>query len=1262
MSFRSIFRLLSVLLLLPCTTNLHAQEDGTQWVHSLTVKMGRTFPTDSLRVWMEYPQYAPMLPADTLFLHKAGFMPQKDVLFHINYGLSRGETIADISYIPVIKRGGKWLRITDFDIKHALTGAKLSMAVRRMMRAAQAAEQNARYASTSVLSSGKWVKIGVQKEGIYQISDAFLRKAGFSDPSKVRLFGYGGRLLPEKFSFTGDDALIDDLCEVPLFRRDGSSLFFAEGLLRWNSNGRPALNTFSSYSCYFLTEGDSPATLSTLDAPQAESTAINTIEARALAGGDGTYIWYGGGRDFYDTNDLRSSGHTFRLSLPGCQDTTVSVRYDISAQSATTTSTATIYQTGLASGQKRVAQATISKIGEGETARGYRGAFTATVSGDEARFLVSCTNTSHLGHLACQYKQRLSTDCTTSSFTAGTEGATDLYIAAATATTRVLQLQTPAAQAALLPGTLQGTTYIARATDGTQRFILLDTETAYPEPTLIGDVSNQNLHGDGAADMVIIIPASGKLAEQAERLAETHRVKDGLKVNVVRADLLYNEFSSGTPDATAYRRYLKMLYDRAAANGEAAPRYLLLFGDCAYDNRMITQEWKNSSPDDYLLAYERNDQEDYQNSGYSIGTLHSYVTDDYFALLDDGEGGNLKTDKPDLGVGRFVCHTAEKAKWLTDRAIEYMGNASTGAWKNRIWAIADVGDNNLHMNDAEAVIKQVGKSANEAMLLRRIYPDAYDITQEAKGATYPEATAKLKRAMQQGALIFNYNGHGSADRLSHNFLLYKEEMAANSSTARPLWLFASCEITPYDQDVEDLGRNALFATDGPAIAVVCAARSVYSNYNRTLNIGLMKYLFSRDSNGLRYKMGDAMRLTKAELMSGLSGGSTIGTDQTINKLKYVLLGDPALTLRYPEPGITIDSINGQAVAADADGSGLTNQSIGGVVRFSGYVNADTLAHTPDTSFNGTLTATMFTPKQTITCKAYGSRTALSYSDYTRTFFEGSVKVTGGRFTVETMVPRGISSSTDPALLSLYAVNDDASAELHGCFSRFCLNGTAGQEETDTLGPDIYVYLNTPDFPDGGTVSTEATFYASVSDSTALSMVSGNLGHDMELWMDSDPSTTATLNDYFTFDYDSYRKGLVEYPLSSLTPGRHTLSFRAWDAMDNSSTATLSFTVVEGEVSTFDVTAVRASASSTAVRFITTFTANAAAAENVTTEVYSIEGRRLWHRSAQIPAGTGYATFDWNATDYAGTPLTKGVYLYRSQVGGRKTGTKKIIML
>lgn len=1215
-------------------------------------RVGRLLPTDSIHIYMEYPEYEPLSREEIKALKEGGVAyPDDKVHYHISSTLSRGETLIEASFLPIVQRNGQWQKIVRYELKYRLVGSTTSPVVRSAVKRMQQLTAASRYASHSVLATGKWVKIRVGAEGIYQLTDSELSKMGFSDPARVKLYGYGGRLIEEKFSFDGAHGLIDDLNEVPLYRRKGSVLFFAEGLTRWSAT-RFSPNTYSSYSYYFLTEGDAPASFPSLSAPSATGQTIDRVQAYALADKD-EYTWYGGGRDFYFNSDTRG-GHTVQLSLPGHVGGARTVYYDVSAQSSVGTTSVSVVQAPDAAASDPVSvTANITKVGEGETARGYRGSFTAVLD-ENAKFTITTSNTGHLNYLYCPYIQYLSTAYTTASFTADTYGIVNLSVADANTNTRVWQLGSAISTVSELPGVLQGSTYTARAADGTARFVLVNISKDYPSPEVVGEIPNQDLHADGSYDYVIIVPASGTLTSEAERLAEAHRSRRGVRVKVVRADQLYNEFSSGTPDASAYRRYLKMLYDRATAEADM-PRYLLLFGDCVYDNRMLTAAWRKYSPDDYLLAYERNDQENYMNSGYAIGTLHSYVTDDYYGFLDDGEGSDIRREKIDLGIGRFVCHTEEKAKWLVDRAIDYMDNKHVGSWKNKMWAVADVGDNNLHMEDAQYVSEQLDKSAPEALLLRRVFPDAYASTQEARGITYPAATAKLKTAMQQGALILNYNGHGSPDRLSHYFLLDKEDLTANVSTSRPLWMFASCEITPYDQDVTDIGRNALFAPNAPAVAVVCAARSVYANYNRSLNAGMIKYAFSKSAGGERYTLGDALRLTKEELLSGTT--SNIGTDATINKLKYVLMGDPALALQYPDPGITVDSINGIPVTPDAN----VALPIGSVARFSGYVNADTSAVAPDITFTGTLTGTILSPLESIVCKGYGSNNALTYKDYNKTLFEGAVNVEKGRFTISFVVPRGIKMSASQALLSLYAVSSDAKREYNGHYGGFCLNGSSASEQADTLGPDIYLYLDTPDFPNGGEVSASPTFYASLSDSSGISMISGTMGHDMELWMDGDANSLVTLNDYFTFDYGSYSKGLVEYPLSSLSPGRHKLSFRAWDVYDNPTTATLDFIVSDNPSSGFDVLASRESASSRATRFITSLPSVTEFPVDVTTEIYDITGVRVWHTTATISSGARYTACDWDGTDYGGVHLSPGVYLYRSLKGNEKTSTKKLLI-
>ena len=288
-----------------------------------------------------------------------------------------------------------------------------------------------------------------------------------------------------------------------------------------------------------------------------------------------------------------------------------------------------------------------------------------------------------------------------------------------------------------------------------------DLTTTFPTPSLVGTITNQDHHADTAADMVIIIPTSGKYLEQAQRLADFHEKHDSLRVRIVKADELYNEFSSGTPDANAYRRYLKMLYDRAATDADL-PRYLLLFGRGVWDNRMLTSDCRTLNADDYLLCHE---------SENSFNAVLCYVDDSFFTRLDDGEGGNPMTkDMDDIAVGRFPVTSVEEAKTMVDKTIAYAENSNAGAWQNELMFMGDDGNNNLHMNDENDNANYI-EALHPEYVLKKVMWDAYTEQASATGHSYPEVSAIIKRQQQNGALIMDYAGHGSATLIAHEGVL-----------------------------------------------------------------------------------------------------------------------------------------------------------------------------------------------------------------------------------------------------------------------------------------------------------------------------------------------------------------------------------------------------------------------------------------------------------------------------------------------------------
>ena len=1032
--------------------------------------------------------------------------------------------------------------------------------------------------TSSVLATGRWAKIRVAETGVHQLTDDLIRQAGFSDINKVKVYGYGGNLQPEKLT---QDYLqqTDDLQEVEQCVVGGRRLFYAKGPVSWSSNSATVRtrNPYSDYGYYFLTEGD-PLTVSEEDFlascyPQAD-------DYHVLYESDG-YAWFQGGRNLYETTPINAgSSKTYRL------------------ESAATGTTAQLSVTASAG--------VTSVVG------------------------VSC-NGQDLGTI--------------------TINVSPTYYEKGHATNRVFNLSDVQSTNEVTLTTQSGgpvrLDFISLTLASAKAAPSLGSD-ALPVPEYVYNITNQNLHGDSAVDMVIIIPTSQTLRPQAERLAEFHRERDGLRVRIVPADELYNEFSSGTPDATAYKRYLKMLYDRAETDADR-PRYLLLFGDCAWDNRMLTSDWRMASPDDYLLCYE---------SENSFSETYCYVSDEFFCLLDDGEAlttGNYPYESPaglaDMAVGRFPVTTESDAKVMVDKVIGYAENRNAGAWQNTLVFMGDDGNGNAHMRDVnDAAIETAQR--HPGYQIRKVMWDAYTRETSSTGNSYPEVSKLVKQYQQQGALVMDYAGHGRADQVSHENVLRLADFQQFSNQNLPLWITASCDIMPYDGSTATIGETAVLNSKGGAIAFYGTARTVFVTQNKVMNMAFLRHVLTVE-DGKTITLGEAQRRAKNEMISKR-------LDTSVNMLQYQLLGDPALSLNLPTAALVIDSING--IATDGTATQQAQLRAGSIARVVGHV-----ADAPD--FSGIVNATVRDSEETIVCKLNntdkdGAQSPFTYTDRTKTLFNGSDSVRNGRFEISFAVPMDINYSDASGLINVHAVANDHQLMAHGANDRFLVGGSAAAGN-DSIGPSIYCYLNSPSFVNGGNVNTTPYFVAELNDQDGINTSGNGIGHDLELIIDGEMSKTYVLNDNFQFDFGSYTSGSTYYNIPELAPGRHTLLFRAWDVLNNSSTAQLSFNVVKGLApQLFSV-----SCTQNPARNSTTFIINhdrTGSTMDVTLDIFDTSGRQLWRHEESGISTDGAYTLPWNLTVDGGQRLQTGVYLYRVSVacdGSKKTSkAKKLVII
>ena len=1170
--------------------NLTAQDvrvDSVIPVFSHTESLPSAFSDSTYTFEIAYPEYVDMPAADVANYRRISAVPppaSPAVETSVVFDRKRPSLLA--SFCPVVCRRGKWQVLASFMLRRVAspkTGAGEGSVVSRIARlnspygpaALSAADASAvapadRYAAQSVLRSGRWAKIRVPQTGIYQLTDAVVRQAGFSDPSRVKVYGYGGNLISEVLN--ADDLVNgDDLKEVPTCSIGGRRLFYGCGPVSWTANGtsRRTRNPYSDYGYYFLTESDGEP-LSVDSAAFVGSFYPSPDWYHDIHEVDG-YSYFQGGRNLFDSRET-AVGDSIVLSFDAPEDATA--------------------------GSLTVAVASSGSATVSVSVNGVRAGTLNIRSGDTS------------------YKHGFQ-NSNTFAFVPGGSGAAQKVVVAVSG------------------GNPVRLDFASVAWNRPHRLPDLSSAT-FAAPEYVYNITNQNHHADPQADMVIIIPTSQKLLAQAQRLKKLHEDHDAMRVNIVPADELFNEFSSGTPDASAYRRYLKMLYDRASGEADQ-PKYLLLFGGSVWDNRLKTPACSGLSADDLLLAYEGEE---------SFDARSSVVDDGFYTMLDDGEGARpLTVDKFDVAVGRIPVTAVADAKAVVDKVERYVTDATGGPWLNTIFFMGDDGDKNEHMNNANTVADQV-IAAHPAYLVKKTMWDAYKRESSASGYTYPEVSKAIIQQQQQGALIMNYVGHGSEWQFSHENVLHINDFSTFTNTNLPLWATIGCDFAPFDRLADNIGMKALLNSVGGAVAVLGTTRTVTSNYNHRLNSAFMRHVLTFGDDGKPIAVGEALRRARNE-----SDNDNLST----NSRQYVLLGDPAMPLNLPTATAVIDSIDGIRVG---DGSRQIQMKAGALVTVKGHID-----NMPD--FEGEVTLLVRDSRETVTCRdnADDVDTPFTYTDRTKTIYSGKNRVAGGQFGFTFAVPKDINYSDESGLVTAWAISDDHSSIAHGYSDAFTVGGSA-IAANDSIGPSIFCYLNSPSFQNGGSVNPTPYFVAEVNDRDGINASGSGIGHDMQLVVDGMADMTYSLNDNFAFDFGSYTSGSTYYNLPELSEGEHTLVFRAWDIQNNMSQAQLRFNVAKSLKPSFSIACTDnpASASTTFV-----ITHDRAGSElDVTVEVFDTSGRMLWsHSESGTSAGSSY-TVDWDLTASNGSRLQPGVYLYRVKLGSdsavRTSKAKKLIVV
>lgn len=1112
---------------------------------------------------------------------------------------------------------------------------------------AHAQDASNRYVEHSVMATGKWVKISVDKAGVYQLTNSTLRSMGFSNPDNVRLYGLNREMLPE----SGLEYLDGDLTELPLYRTTDKVLFYGRGLTKWVLNSADdskaqfshANNPYSLHTYYLLAETadvtprefEKFAYTTADDAP-----LLTTFPEHALLEKD-EFSYMNSGRTFFYAHDFANGNRQdYALNLPGiAKQSDVYLTVQFAANGNSTSSLSVSFNDSL------LGSISFTTPGMYDAARLNSASYTISRQRSNQQNTIQLLHTrasgttGHLDYIRAGYLRQLHLSGNELLFRPTRSGNVRFQLTGGKSETVLWHINNNDSyeEVAGTYDTATATWTFPFCSDNSsanawkdEELLALNPSATFPTPTIVGSVPNQDLHALTDIDLVIIVPSSGKLTKQAQQLADAHTQQDGMRCIVVPVNQIYNEFSAGTPDATAIRRFAKMLYEKTG--DEHRPlRNLLLFGSGMWDNRMITPNLSKKSPSDYLLCYE---------SDNSLSHTNSYVLEDYFALLDDDAPTDVLRAKPRIGVGRIPVTTAADAKNVVNKLIRYINNEEVGPWKNTLTILCDDGNNNTHMKDGDSVIAHTARLYPD-FRIKRIYWDTYERQVSTTGKSYPAAIADINKQMQDGSLIMNYTGHGANYCLSHEQVIHKKNFANWSSPRLPLWITAACDVTPFDMNEEHLGEVALLNPQGAAMGFIGTSRTVYSSPNLALNWRFMEYVLDVKDDGNRYTIGEALSAAKCNYIDRLSG---ITND--VNKAHFILLGDPAITLATPTYKVEIDRINDMYAPGTPE-----NVAAGSVVTIEGRIVDENgnLA----TDFNGTVSPVVMDNIEEVIClnNAKGEGTsaggndsnnpAHTFSDRMRLLYTCSDYIADGKFRVSFPIPLDNNYSGETGLISLYANNVEHTLEANGSFTNFLVNGTATNISNDHTGPDIQFYLNTENFVAGSTVNETPLLVATLTDENGINITGSGIGHDVTAIIDNDASTTYSLNSYFTPTVGNYQSGTLAFSIPTLTDGRHTLTLRAYDTLNNPSSISTYFYVNNGlRPQVFNLIV------SSPVRNEATFTIVTDRPQSnvsMTLHVYDVTGREVWKASESNFSTTGTYTFTWNLNE-ANAHLPAGVYI------------------
>jgi hypothetical protein len=369
------------------------------------------------------------------------------------------------------------------------------------------------------------------------------------------------------------------------------------------------------------------------------------------------------------------------------------------------------------------------------------------------------------------------------------------------------------------------------------RTLLALTDNRIKSPAALAMNEPSNLRNKkNKADMLII--SRGEFFTALEPLRAL-RESQGLRVQMVDINDIYDEFSSGQRNPAAVKDFL--LY--AATTWKKKPSVVLFAGHASLDP-------KNN------LGF---GDSDIVPTKLIDTTLMETASDDWFV---DFNNDSL----PELSVGRLPFRTQNEAVTMVTKIISYESSRPT---KEAL----------LVSDENEAFDFEVASGR-----IRDLLPSSLNVNRINRGQV-DAATAKssLIEMLNRGQKLVNYMGHGSVNQWKGDLLTNDDAANLTNGDHLSLFVMMTC-LNGYFQDAasDSIAEALLKAQRGGAVAVWASSGMTMPAEQGTINQEFYRQLFGGSK---AMTLGEAVTKAKA------------ATSDADVRRTWVLLGDPAMKLK-----------------------------------------------------------------------------------------------------------------------------------------------------------------------------------------------------------------------------------------------------------------------------------------------------------------------------------------------------------------------------